>query len=442
MKKKQIFAGLLLLVPMLLSGCGYRTVEDMYQIPRRAQEYTLLQSTIEQSMSGLSFASPTYGDNQQTVQSADLDGDGKQEYLVFARGKSEKPLKILIFHETEDDRYVLMEMIQMNGAAFEQVDYVDIDGKPGSELVVGRRLSDQMMRIAAVFSFADGQSNQLINTIYAKFFTTDMDSDGKADLMVLREGDTDASTGSAVVYNYQEDAMVRSREVQLSQRVDQIKRTKVSRLQSGEPALYISSNIHDSAIVTDVLTMQNGTLTNLNSGGKLAYSVETLRNYFLYMEDIDDDGVMEMPSLMEIRPAPGQPDTNRQQLVYWYAIDSEGYEIKKAFTFHNVEGGWYLLLNLDASTVERLAVARNNSGYTFYLWDESGTSAAPIFSIYSFTGKDREKLAAEQNRFPIYIGDNVIYSGKLEVGSGVNGITQEGLTESFRLIGTDWKQEG
>lgn len=441
LKKKRIIAGLLL-ASLLLSGCGYRTVEDMYQIPKRAQEYTLLESTIEEAMVGLSFASPTYGDNQQNVQSADLDGDGKQEYLVFAKGKSDRPLKILIFHETEDANYTLMEMIQMNGAAFEQVDYVDIDGRPGCELVVGRRLSDQMMRIAAVFSFADGQSNQLINTIYAKFYTADMDSDGKADLVVLREGDTDASAGSAVIYTYVDGAMVRSKEVRLSQRVDQIKRTKVSRLQSGEPALYISSAMHDSAIVTDVLTILDGNLTNLNSGGKLAYSVETLRNYFLYVEDIDDDGVMEMPSLMDIRPAPGQPDAKRQQLVYWCAIDSDGYEIKKAFTFHNVDGGWYLLLNMDAETVERLAVAKDGNGYTFYIWDEAGTTAAPIFSIYSFTGKDREKLATENNRFPIYSGDNVIFAGKLEVGSGVNGITQESITEAFRLIGTDWKQEG
>lgn len=439
--KKRIWMAAMLLSLALLSGCGYRTVEDMYQIPRRAQEYTQLQRTIEQAMEGLSFASPTYGDNQQTVQSADLDGDGKQEYLVFAKGNSDKPLKILIFHETEDEQYVLMEMLQMNGAAFEQVDYVEIDGRPGSELVVGRRLSDQMMRIAAVFSFADGQSNQLINTIYAKFYTTDLDSDGKADLLVLREGETEASYGSAVAYTYAEDAMVRTKEIRLSQRVDQIKRTRVSRLQSGEPALYIASAINDSAIVTDVLIMRDDNLVNL-SAGKVTYSVETLRNYFLYMEDIDDDGVMEMPSLMEIRQAPGEQDAKRQQLVYWYAIDSDGYEIKKAFTFHNVDGGWYLLLDMDAATVERLAVSREGGGYTFYIWDESGESAAAVFSVYSFTGKDREKLATENNRFPLYRGDNVIFAGKLEVGSGMNGITQESLTNAFRLIGADWKQEG
>lgn len=440
--KKKFFAIGLVLLASLLTGCGFRTVDQMYCIPRRTEEYTILQNTIEQAMDGLEFASPSYGDNQQMVQSADLDGDGKQEYLVFARGNSEKPLKILIFHETDNGKYVLLEMLQMNGSAFEQVDYVDVDGRPGSELVVGRRLSDQMMRIAAVFSFADGQSNQLINTIYAKFYTTDMDSDGKADLLVLREGETDVSAGTAVLYTYENDAMVRSREIRLSQRIEQVKRTKVSRLQSGETALYISSSMNDSAIVTDVLTVKDGELINLNSGNKLAYSVRTLRNYFLYMDDIDGDGVMELPNLMDLRAAPSQTDGKRQQLVYWYSIDSEGYEIKKLFTFHNVDGGWYLRLNLDSMTAERLAVSKNGSGYTFYIWDETNEGAVPLFTVYSFTGKEREELATENNRFPLYRGENVVFAGKLEVGSGVYGITQESLTQDFSLIGVDWKQEG
>ena len=127
--KKKFFAIGLVLLASLLTGCGFRTVDQMYCIPRRTEEYTILQNTIEQAMDGLEFASPSYGDNQQMVQSADLDGDGKQEYLVFARGNSEKPLKILIFHETDNGKYVLLEMLQMNGSAFEQVDYVDVSPK-------------------------------------------------------------------------------------------------------------------------------------------------------------------------------------------------------------------------------------------------------------------------------------------------------------------------
>ena len=69
----------------------------------------------------------------------------------------------------------------------------------------------------------------------------------------------------------------------MSQRVEQIKGVKISRLQSGEPAVYVSSTINDSAIVTDVLMMKNGEFINLNSTGRLAYSVKALRNYYLYM---------------------------------------------------------------------------------------------------------------------------------------------------------------
>jgi hypothetical protein len=112
------------------------------------------------------------------------------------------------------------------------------------------------------------------------------------------------------------------------------------------------------------------------------------------------------------------------------------------FTFHNVDGGWYLRLDLDAMAAERMAVEKNGSSYTFYIWDEQNESAAPLFTVYSFTGKDREQLATDSNRFPLYRGENVVYAGKLEVGSGIYGITQESLTKDFCLIGVDWKQEG
>ena len=50
-------------------------------------------------MYGMTYASPHSGENQQTVQMADLDGDGKQEYLLFAKGGSERPMRVLIFDE-------------------------------------------------------------------------------------------------------------------------------------------------------------------------------------------------------------------------------------------------------------------------------------------------------------------------------------------------------
>lgn len=80
-----------------LSGCMLKTVDQMYCLPRRSEEYKDLQAAMDRVMGGLEYCAPVQGENQQTVQMADLDGDGLSETLVFAKGTGERPLKILIF---------------------------------------------------------------------------------------------------------------------------------------------------------------------------------------------------------------------------------------------------------------------------------------------------------------------------------------------------------
>ena len=99
MKKGRIVSILVLLSALLLSGCAVRTVEELYSLPKRSREFQSLQASIDIAMAGLEYSAPTSGENQQTVQIADLNGDGTNEYLVFAKGTSEKPMQILIFRE-------------------------------------------------------------------------------------------------------------------------------------------------------------------------------------------------------------------------------------------------------------------------------------------------------------------------------------------------------
>ena len=87
---------LILLTALMLTGCGLRTVDQLYCLPKRSQADNDLQTVIDEAMEGLFYSAPLYGENRQPVQMADLDGDGVEEYLLFARDNSEKPLKILI----------------------------------------------------------------------------------------------------------------------------------------------------------------------------------------------------------------------------------------------------------------------------------------------------------------------------------------------------------
>ena len=85
-KRYICLVGLLALLAAALTGCGFSddSVEELFTLPRMAEEYTGLTQELEALITqGYEYASPTGGRNIQSVQMADLDGDGQQEALAF-----------------------------------------------------------------------------------------------------------------------------------------------------------------------------------------------------------------------------------------------------------------------------------------------------------------------------------------------------------------------
>ena len=436
MKKRITLLAAVLIAVSLLTGCSMRTVDEMYLLPRRSETDNHLQSTIEEAMTNLNYSSPIAGENQQTVQMADLDGDGAVEYIVFARDTVNKALRILIFGQTGDE-FSLLSVIESHGSAFEQVEYVDIDEKPGLEMVVGRLVSDQVRRSLSVYTFSGGTPEQTMTANYLKFLTCDLDENGKTELMLIKPGDTDADRGVAVLYAMGESGMERSREVTLSSSADSVKRIMTSRLQSGESAVYVASSADESTVITDIFTLRDGDFSNISFSRESGTSVKTLRNYYVYADDIDSDGVLELPSLITMQPIKNSTSSEQQYLIRWYAMDQAGSQHTKRHTFHNYLGGWYL--ELTDGWAERVSVVDSGSTFWFYVWDEGFEKADLVFSVHVLTGNNREEAAELDNRFVLLRAEGVIYAARLESGAADYKITQEDLTPCFHLIHQAWK---
>lgn len=436
MKKFKRLAPLLLAAVLGLGGCGFATVDQMYALPKRSTQYHDLQNAIDSAMPGLEYAAPTSGEYQQTVQQADLDGDGEMEYLLFARGTGEKPLKILIFKAAEES-YQLMETIESRGAAFQVVEYADMDDKAGVELVVGRAVADQVMGAVSVYTFAGGLSEQLISVSYNEFVMCDLDESGLSELLVISQGATDHANAAASLYSYENGAMVRSAEANLSAPAENIKRIMVSHLSGGHHAVYVASALEESAVITDVFALKDGNFTNVSFSNESGTSVQTLRNYYVYADDIDDDGVLELPSLMEMTLSGQRSNSAMQYLIRWYAMTIDGGEIDKMYTYHNFEAGWYVLLG--GEWAHRTLVTQKGSDYSFSLWDPDFTEAEKIFTVYTLSGAEREREALEAGRFILHRTDSVIYCASLETAAAEYGVTQKALADYFRFIQRDWK---
>lgn len=437
MKRKYLVLGLLLIVAALFAGCNIHTIDQLYALPKRPDAYLNLQSAMDQAMDGLEYFAPVSGENQQTVQTADLNGDNEPEYIVFARGVEDKKLKILIF-TCVNDEYILADTIERSANAFENVQYVRFTGGKGYDLVFGCQVSDQIVRWLSVYRMEGEDVDavaELSGISYSRLICADLDNDNLTELLILRPNEyDDANNGIAELYEMGSKGVQRYKEASMSEPVDKIKRIMVSKLLGGKTAVYVASEVDASAIITDVFAVVDGEFSNVSFSNESGTSVHTLRNYYVYADDIDSDGILELPDLIPMLSAPNTSQ-EEQYLIRWYSMKPDGAEVDKMFTYHNYLGGWYLQLN--ENIVNNVMVGQLGNSFAFTVQKEDGTQAE-LMTVYVFTGHQREEQAVADNRFVLYRNETTVFAAHLGVQSAAYNITQNSLIRSFHLIVQDW----
>ena len=190
-------------------------------------------------------------------------------------------------------------------------------------------------------------------------------------------------------------------------------------------------------ILTDIFAFKDGHFTNISTLNPDITRIQTLKNYYVYAEDMDGDGVMELPSLVNMKSVAGRTETEQNFLLRWSSLDTNLWPTDKLFTFHNYVGGWYM--QLDSDWAGRVSVEEDLDQYRFYMWDEAYREATPLFTVYVLTGSTRDEDADKDGRFPLYRAEGVAYAARLEDGAVQLGLTQKGLIDNFHLIRHDWK---
>lgn len=421
----------------VLSGCLVRSAEELYALPKQSDAYYDLQKAVDSLLTdGATYAAPKTGSNQQAVQLADLDGDREEEAIVFIKTTGERPLKAYIL-DRMGERYEQVAVIEGDGSAFDSVDYVQIDGKPGLEILVGRQISDQVLQSLSVSSYTDGRMVERMYTNYSEYVLTDLDADGCMDLFVLRL-ETEERAGVAELYRCKDGQINREQEATLSVGAKSVKRIITGQMSPEIPAVFVASTYGEDTIVTDIFAIWEQSFRNVSSSGETGLSSQTVRNYYVYADDIDADGLIELPMLVAL---PSTSPESAFWAIRWYNLHPDGSQTVKMTTYHNYLGGWYLQLpqwlegQLSITRTEEVSGVR---GYSVQRWKGQSEPPEEVFTVYAFTGEDREALANADGRFLLAEKGDTVYAASFGTGRLAQGMTREELTAMFHFIRVDW----
>lgn len=428
-------AALTLALCALLSGCFVKTVDELYALPRHSDEYDNLQRAIDAVMdeAGCEYSAPVSGSNRQSVQLADLDGDGEDEAVVFAKTAGEKPLKAYVF-DRQDGSYQNIAVIEGDGAEFSCAQYVSMDDAPGLELLLGRKLSDQVLQSLSVYTLSDGVVTEQMTANYSQFTVADLDNDGKNDLLLLRL-EADSVSGVAELCRFRSGRMERGHAQSLSAGAVQLRRITTGLAAYNIPAVFVTSAAADDSLVTDVFVFRGGALQNLSAQSDAPHGA---RNALAYACDINGDGIVELPALVSLPAADAQEQI--YSLIRWYQLGLDGSQTVVLRTYHRFSDGWYV--EIPESWDERITISRAEDtaqarGLTFSAWNGAEPSE-PIFTIYAFTGAERQAQAQKDGRFVLLEQGQTVYAAALSAAAEAEGLTQESLRGLFHIIHVDW----
>lgn len=425
---------------LFLSGCFFKSGEELYSLPKPSKDYLDLQNAIDVVLnSGAEYSAPVSGSSRQAVQLIDLDGDGEDEAVAFFKISGEKPLKVYIFKKVNDS-YENVAVIEGDGTAFDSVEYARLGDSGMLEIIIGWQVSDQVYKALSVYSLQNFEAKLLLATSYSEYLTTDLDGNGVKEVFLLRYN-SDELNGVAELYAYEGDDFRQMNQAALSAGMESIRRVRSGYLVGNIPAVFVAGVYEKTGIVTDIFAIKDGMFGNISIPEGSDISLETVRNYIIYAIDIDEDGILELPKPKQLPSYQAEEGADSYWIIIWYNYTINRQTIKKMITYHNYSDGWYLALPdqwEDQITVSRKNIQSSQRALVFSIYNGEETPPEDIVTIYTLTGDNRFERAALNGRFILESTNDTIYAAEFASSKWEEEIGKDELIKRFHIIRSEW----
>ena len=480
MKRTWSVLGLSLVMLMVLSGCLFRSPDDLYRQPEKSPGYEQLNGAIRLVRTGLEAeygvrvedVTIMAGDNTATIQLQDLDGDGLRESAVTVLRVPgiEKPIKIYIFTQIGEE-YVVTGVVEGEGNAIYTIDYTQLNGQGRKELAVNWQISNGAYQLgvytldgvelpdeAAEEGGAQMAGRSRMDLTGTELLLTrcsvasdgssgcrllDMDQDSRIEVLVTRM-DAGGASSQVEVYGWEDGAVASLGVTELSAGVSAINRIRTNYLAGGynQPALYVTSTLAEGGKVIDVVSWLSGQLTNVSMGPE-GVSRELILGYTeINPTDINQDGVAELPSPFQL-PSYGESASSNFWLIDWAQYDQRGKRNHVLTTYHNVSDGWYL--TIPESWRDQITISRNDQvtgrrEVVFSHWLGEEREPVPFLSVYRMASSRTADLE-EEGWTILREEENITYAARFHEDGWNCGLDEMDLLERFDTIRRSWYNE-
>lgn len=404
-------AGILAL--SLLSGCTFISdpVSRM-KTPRLSED----KATLMTAINSLKLVRPT-NDDDSSIRTEDLNGDGTPETLVFYETPGEAVQIHGLILEKQGDAWIKKLTFDGAGTVLESVEIRDVTGDGKPEIIAGYSRGDEgLQKGLVVYSYSGSSLEEKLTLSYTKYVIDDLNGDGMDDITVVSLKRNESST--LTTYQYNGGFKELDRLENLDPYINNYYNIFVGKVAKGKEGIVLDAAVNSHSAYSYMIVMENNRFRVVLSGDD-----RTFKDSRIPSGDIDGDGIIEI-GLME-RPL-GWENFEADSVPWFYSYykwdGKEGLDFafqqyrdpSDRFTL-NFPPAWHGRVTVDKKSVQ--------NQYLKFIMSDTGETVAEIsfFSAeewdlvkddgWDLWGRDADKIIGyrgklEQNADGIKKGTN------------------------------------
>lgn len=435
MLKKVLTIAIALLMCFVFTGCDIIDgTKDMVAPPELTGEMSLIADALYKSVGAdCDLKYPSSGDRRSAIVLEDLNGDSIFEAFAF--------------YSTSDDEMTTMHVnviCQLGGKwisvsdqtvvanGVEMVDFCDLDNDGREEILIGWEVNGNNEKQLSIYNFNENKLNQQLLQAYTSFMCCDLDNNGINEIFVHLLNTTE-KTNKAMIYSYVDGTMSQTAGCLMDSSIKSAEFPILSTLSNGQNAIYINE-IKGVGAITEVLYFSKGELINpLLDTVNSFENILTLRAASLKTQDINSDGILEIPVASDL---PNATDSD-EKLYYtnWCSFNGEKLSVKLVTVVNTVDGYYLTVPN---SMVGYLAVLKDieNHERKFYHYDSQNNILGKL--LFTIKAIDVDDWAStdynHDNKEEIARNETMVFVAELGEGANAFAINIEFIKETFYLV--------
>ena len=446
MAKKLILFAAGLFTAVALSGCALQYGDGLLALPGLPSEYVELQAEINKVLeSGASPAAAESGSNRQSIQMVDIDGDGINEAIAFFRENDGDYL--IKAYKNDGDKYIEIGSATEVGLTLYSIYYPESSVTGQKFLAVCWGIDESNNYGMTVYSFEQSCMKNILSVQYSGILVGDFCGDNLDELCFAMKDPTSGQM-SMRIYAVKGKTYDLTYETLLCSEARNISKITMGSCGDGK-GIFIDSLAHGGGYVTDVIAIDDeNRLKNITRDPLSGSGINTWRSIEVYSQDIDKDGIIEVPVASSMMSSLYPDEKNK---LSWMEYDLKG-SSSDLKTYHAPSDGWCIRWMdnwSDSVVVQSTRYSRMIKTVFFALDEDYSLTSLPqpdednmILTVYIFSGDNKNTYTSVYEAQEIVEKDGYIYAFSLgDNATSRFGLSAEEVVNAFTIIENEWTLE-